>query len=117
MEFHASTTEKEQRGLSQAPWLRARQAEGEDSFIQGQPRSETARAGLPGSAQGWEGISSGSLPKCSLLGTCPAHLFLGGAKERLSGAGSRGSPLAQEAWKEESSRSCLGRPWPPERRK
>lgn len=49
MGFTVRATEKAER-LAQAPWLSPRQPEGEDSFIQGQPRSETAElaGGGPG---------------------------------------------------------------------
>lgn len=41
---------------------RSQAGEGEDSFIQGQPRSGTAEL-AQAQAQDWEGISSGSLPR------------------------------------------------------
>lgn len=62
MEFGARATEKDQTVTGSLAQSQA--VGGEDSFIQGQPRRETAE--LPGPAQagcqGGEGISSGSLP-------------------------------------------------------
>lgn len=73
MEFSAGATEKERSETVPGSLAQTQAGGGEDSFILGQPRSETAELPRPAQAacQGGEGISSGSLP----LGRAPGNLL------------------------------------------
>lgn len=88
--------------------------EGEDSFIQGQPRRLRSWLVRPRPRlKAGRGFPQAPSPSAGLLGTCGTNLVRGGAKERQSGQelqGCRGCPLAQDAWNRRSSLSRLGRP-------